>query len=90
MRPLLPTLVITGLLTGVAAAQSPQTVPNIQQPPIQSPQDAYCRQQAEAQVFSAPNPNKLSLYDLGSQIWHLCMASAYGRGPNPGRNDTKF
>ncbi len=71
-------------LTGAALAQQ------VDEPPIQSPQDAACRVQARAQVFSAPNPSNLSLYDLGSQIYHACMASYHGTGPNPERKQSRF
>ncbi|GAN49953.1 MULTISPECIES: hypothetical protein [Methylobacterium] len=81
--PLIAFATAIALTTGAAA----QSVP---EPPIQSPQDAACREQARAQIFSYPNPNNLSLYDLGSQIWHLCMASYHGRGPNPGRTEQRF
>ena len=46
------------------------------QPPIQSPQDAACRQEAGNRVFSDPNPRGLDLYSLGRQIWYECMARA--------------
>lgn len=61
-----------------------------QEPPIQSPQDAACRNDARDKVFTAPNPNNLSLWDLGSQIYHLCMAAYHDRGPNPGRREQRF
>jgi hypothetical protein len=60
------------------------------EPPIQGPADAACRQQARAQVFTTPNPNHLSLWDLGSQIWHICMAAYHGTGPNPDRREQRF
>ena len=47
-----------------------------EQPPIQSPQDAACRQEAASRVFSDPNPRGLDLYSLGRQIWYECMARA--------------
>ncbi|KQO48869.1 MULTISPECIES: hypothetical protein [unclassified Methylobacterium] len=71
-------------LTGAALAQQ------VNEPPIQSPQDAACREQARAQVFSAANPSNLSLYDLGSQIYHACMASYHTTGPNPDRKERRF
>ena len=77
-------LAIVVATAGQAAAQ------NVQEPPIQSPQDAACRDQARAQVFSAPNPSNLSLYDLGSQIYHACMAAYHASGPNPGRKERRF
>jgi len=60
------------------------------EPPIQGPEDAACRAQARSEVFTAPNPNHLSPWDLGSQIWHTCMAAYHGRGPNPGRREPRF
>jgi hypothetical protein len=60
------------------------------EPPIQGPADAACREQARSQVFTAPNPNRLSLWDLGSQLWHSCMAAYHGREPNPDRRDQRF
>ncbi|WP_019906489.1 hypothetical protein [Methylobacterium sp. 77] len=70
--------------TGAALAQQ------VSEPPIQGPQDAACREQARAQVFSAANPSNLSLYDLGSQIYHACMASYHATGPNPERKERRF
>ena len=81
MRVVLPVLLVTLALISPAVCQ---------EPPIQSPQDAACRDQARAEVFSAPNPNRLSPWDLGSQIWHTCMASYHGRGPNPDRQERRF
>ena len=77
-------LAIVVATAGQAAAQ------NVQEPPIQSSQDAACRDQARAQVFSAPNPSNLSLYDLGSQIYHACMAAYHASGSNPGRKERRF
>ena len=84
MRIMFCVLIIAATMTGSSVAQ------NIPEPPIQSPQDAACREQAKAQVFSAPNPNNLSLYDLGSQIRHLCMAAYHNTGPNPNRREPRF
>ena len=44
------------------------------QPPIQSPQDAACRQEARNRVFSDPNPRGLDPYALGRRIWFECMS----------------
>lgn len=71
-------------MIGAAAQQ------NVPEPPIQSPQDAACRDQARAQVFTAPNPSQLSLYDLGSQIYHACMAAYHGTSPNPTHKGKRF
>lgn len=81
MRVALSVLFLTLSMTAGAIAQ---------EPPIQSPQDAACRDQARSEVFSAPNPDRLSLWDLGSQIWHTCMAAYHGRGPNPDRQERRF
>jgi hypothetical protein len=81
MRRTFVALTLSVLLAGHAAAQ---------EPPVQSPQDAACRTEARDRVFTAPNPNNLSLWDLGSQIWHACMADAHSRGPNPERRERRF
>jgi hypothetical protein len=60
------------------------------EPPIQSPVDAACRRQARSEVYTAPNPNHLSLWDLGSQIWRTCMVTYHGRGPNPERKERRL
>ena len=60
------------------------------EPPVQGPEDAACRAQARSEVFTAPNPNRLSLWDLGSQIWHTCMAAYHGRSPHSGRQEQRF
>ncbi|MCJ2055489.1 hypothetical protein MKL09_02865 [Methylobacterium sp. J-048] len=44
------------------------------EPPIRSPEDAACRNEARAKVFSAPNPQGLELEDIGRQIYFACMA----------------
>lgn len=43
------------------------------EPPIQSPQDAACRAEAKARVFSAPNPRGLGIEELGKGIYFACM-----------------
>ena len=42
------------------------------QPPIQSPQDAACRQEAQRGVFA--DTRGLDPYALGRQIWAQCMS----------------
>jgi len=44
------------------------------EPPIQSAQDAFCRSEARAQVFSAPDPLNIGLREIGRQIWASCMS----------------
>lgn len=73
MRTLIGTCLVAIALTGSALA--------FDQPPIRSAQDAACRDDARARVFSAPNPQRLSLWTLGAQLYHQCMArSAGGKG----------
>ncbi|ACS41963.1 hypothetical protein BV511_12800 [Methylorubrum extorquens] len=62
---LLATLLGTGLGPSPAAAQS--------EPPIRSAEDAFCRSEARAQVFSAPDPLNLGLREIGRRIWASCM-----------------
>lgn len=47
--------------------------------PIQSPQDAACRNEARAKVFSAPDPQGLGLHGVGRQIYTACMQRAKGQ-----------
>lgn len=82
MRSIATALVVTLALMGAASAQT--------EPPVQGPADAACRGEARAKVFTAPNPNNLSLWDLGSQIWHTCMAAYHASGPNPERRENRF
>ncbi|MCJ2062120.1 hypothetical protein MKK63_05315 [Methylobacterium sp. J-088] len=44
------------------------------EPPIRSPEDAACRLEARARVFTAPNPRGLELEEIGKQIYYACMA----------------
>lgn len=57
--------------TIIAASLAPALA--IDEPPITSPQDATCRDEARDTVFSAPNPTQLSPYDLGAKLYHACM-----------------
>lgn len=82
MRHFLFVLVLAVAVSNGAVAQ--------QEPPIQSPQDAACRNDARDKVFTAANPGNLSLWDLGSQIYHACMAAYHGRGPHPDRREQRF
>jgi hypothetical protein len=50
------------------------------EPPIRSPEDAACRTEARARVFSAPNPRHLSLEDLGRGIYNACMKRTAPKG----------
>lgn len=44
-----------------------------QSQPIQNAQDAACRGEAKARVFTAPDPQGLGLYAMGRQIYMSCM-----------------
>lgn len=59
----------SGALTGLVLAASPARA----EPPIRSPEDAACRLEAKAKVFSAPNPRGLELEEIGRQIYYACM-----------------
>lgn len=43
------------------------------EPPILNPHDAFCRSEARAKVFAAPDPLNLGLREIGRQIWASCM-----------------
>jgi hypothetical protein len=59
-----------GLVAGLMLA-SPAA---LAEPPIRSPQDAACRIEAKARVFSAPNPRGLELEEIGRQIYFACLS----------------
>lgn len=65
------------MLWGAAAVLSlvvmAGTGPARAEPPIRSPEDAACRAEARAKVFSAPNPRGLGLEEVGRGIYHACM-----------------
>ena len=44
------------------------------EPPIQSPEDAACRDVARAQVYTAPDPQNLGLREIGRRIYMACMS----------------
>lgn len=54
-----------------------------QQPPIQSPQDRACRDEAAGKVFNTPDPQRLGPYAIGRQIYMACMQRA--AAPAPGK-----
>jgi len=65
MRQVCLAVVVATVMTGGALAQT--------QPPIQSPEDATCRDDARSRLLSTPNPKGLSPFDLGTQLYHECM-----------------
>jgi len=60
----------SGALIGLVLAAHPAQA----EPPIRSPEDAACRLEAKAKVFSAPNPRGLELEEVGRQIYYACMS----------------
>ncbi|WP_091779569.1 hypothetical protein [Methylobacterium sp. UNC378MF] len=56
--------IVSALICGAARAE----------PPIRSPEDAACRNEARAKVFSAPNPQGLELEEIGRRIYFACMS----------------
>lgn len=62
----------SGLGLSPAAAQG--------EPPIRSAEDAFCRSEARAQVFSAPDPLNLGLREIGRRIWASCMERTQRKG----------
>ncbi len=55
------------------------TIASAQHPPIRSAHDQACRDEATSRVVSGPNPQQLSLYDLGRQHWEECMRQKRSR-----------
>ena len=53
------------------------------EPPIQSAEDAACRGEAKARVFSTPNPRNLPIEELGKGIYYACMARIDGKAKGP-------
>ncbi len=70
MRTLLIPAVAALLVLSAPAAQA------WSEPPVKSQRDAACRDEARAKVFTAPNPKGLSLWDVGTQLYHACMAAS--------------
>lgn len=50
------------------------------EPPIQNAQDAYCRNEARARVFSTPDPQNLGAHEVGRRIYQGCMRRYAGGG----------
>ena len=59
------------------------------EPPILNPQDAFCRSEARAQVFSAPDPLNLGLHEIGRRIWASCMERTQRKGQVKGQKSRK-
>ncbi|MEE7455927.1 hypothetical protein MPAR168_24225 [Methylorubrum populi] len=74
MRQIVLATIIAATMTGGASAQG--------QPPIQSPEDATCRDDARNRLLGAPNPKGLSPFDLGAQLYHECLRRLGAEGAN--------
>ncbi|MFC6390422.1 hypothetical protein [Methylorubrum zatmanii] len=70
LRPALAGLI---LVLGLGAGLAPYPGLAQSEPPIRSAEDAFCRSEARAQVFSAPDPLNLGLREIGRRIWASCM-----------------
>lgn len=74
VRQVVVATIIAAAMTGGAFAQS--------QPPIKSPEDATCRDDARDRLLGAPNPKGLSPFDLGAQLYHECMRRLGAESPD--------
>lgn len=74
------------LALGLVACMSCEAFAQQGEPPITSPQDAACRNEARDKVFSAPDPHGLGLRAIGRQIYMACMKRASGRSSTPRRH----
>lgn len=83
-RTRIPALVAAALLAALFGAG-----PARAEPPIRSPEDAACRLEARAKVFTAPNPQGLELEDIGRQIYYACMARLNPAAAKPTKRATK-
>ncbi len=68
-----PCLAAAGLLLVLGAGLGLSPAAAQSEPPIRSAEDAFCRSEARAQVFSAPDPLNLGLREIGRKIWASCM-----------------
>lgn len=84
-RPLLVLGVFSVFGLGILGLGAAGSTPSLAQsePPIRSAEDAFCRSEARAQVFSAPDPLNLGLREIGRRIWASCMErTANGKKQN--------
>jgi hypothetical protein len=75
----------TGLGTGLGLGLAPSPAAAQSEPPIRSAEDAFCRSEARAQVFSAPDPLNLGLREIGRRIWASCMERTQRKGLGKGQ-----
>lgn len=69
------------LAVAVPAFLTPTTAQAFEQPPITSPQDKACRDEAASRVLHAPDPQNLGLHAIGREIYGACMRRAQVTGP---------
>ncbi len=63
-----PAAILLGLALAAAGSSAARA-----EPPIRSVEDAACRLEARARVFTAPNPRGLELETIGRAIYAECM-----------------
>ncbi|HEV7438127.1 MAG TPA: hypothetical protein VGN94_00670 [Methylobacterium sp.] len=80
-RPLAHALLGLGLILACLGTGSGASAQG--EPPIKSPQDAACRNEARARVFSTPDPEGLGLRAVGRQIYMACMQRAEAAARKP-------
>ena len=78
---------LLGLSVGTGLGASPAAAQG--EPPIRSAEDAFCRSEARAQVFSAPDPLNLGLREIGRRIWASCMERTQRKGQAKGQKSRK-
>ncbi|MEH3116349.1 MAG: hypothetical protein PGN25_01670 [Methylorubrum populi] len=81
----LATSLAAGLLVGLGAGLAVSPAAAQSEPPIRSAEDAFCRSEARAQVFSTPDPLNLGLREIGRRIWASCMERTKRKGRTPHR-----
>lgn len=74
-----------GLLLGLGLGLGLSSAAAQSEPPIRSAEDAFCRSEARAQVFSAPDPLNLGLREIGRRIWASCMERTQRKGQVKGQ-----
>ncbi|BAU92906.1 hypothetical protein MPPM_4301 [Methylorubrum populi] len=86
-------LTLTGLYLGallwLGTSLGPSPAAAQGEPPIRSAEDAFCRSEARAQVFSAPDPLNLGLREIGRRIWASCMERTQRKGQGKGQKSRK-
>ena len=63
----------TALLVSLLLSLSTGAAGAFEQPPITSPQDKACRDEAAGTVFDTPDPEGLGPHAIGKRIYLACM-----------------